>query len=217
MLSFEQFYLQLLGFGIMGYLLGSIPFGLILAKSAGLGDIRKTGSGNIGATNVLRTGNKSIAALTLLLDMAKAAIAVAAAVLLTEPLFTENGKAIPALAVYVAGMGALLGHIYPVWLNFKGGKGVASYFGVLLSLNWQSFLIAALNWIVIFYLKRISSLAAIITALFIPIWLYIFTDSTGLIFGTVYSILIIYKHAANIKRLLQGTEQKFGTKNNDTP
>lgn len=146
---------------VFGYLLGSIPFGLILTRMAGLGDVRSIGSGNIGATNVLRTGNKKLAAATLVLDMLKGTAAV-----LIAATFSPQ-------AAIIAGLGAFLGHIFPVWLKFKGGKGVATYLGVLLGLVWQVALIFAAIWIIIAYATRYSSLAALVAAVTTPIALYL--------------------------------------------
>jgi len=204
----------LAGVFAFGYALGSIPYGLLLTKSAGLGDIRKTGSGNIGATNVLRTGNKKLAALTLLLDMSKAAAAVAVVAVITGPVINENMRVLPNPAAYIAGLGALLGHMFPIWLKGKGGKGVACYFGILLSLNWQVFLITASNWILIFLARRVSSLAALFAALFVPFWLLVFTDKLGMVAGIIYSVLVILKHGENIRRLMNGEEKPFGSSKN---
>ncbi len=147
---------------IFGYLLGSVPLGLILTRMAGLGDVRSIGSGNIGATNVLRTGNKKLAAATLILDMLKGTVAVLVA-----------GIAGPEAAI-AAGLGAFLGHIFPVWLKFKGGKGVATYLGVLLGLFWKGALIFAAVWLLIAFATRYSSLAALVAAVITPIALYFF-------------------------------------------
>ncbi|MBA8880229.1 glycerol-3-phosphate 1-O-acyltransferase PlsY [Phyllobacterium myrsinacearum] len=185
---------------VLGYLLGSIPFGLILTRLAGLGDVRNIGSGNIGATNVLRTGNKKLAAATLLLDMLKGT----AAVLI--------GAAITPQAAIVAGLGAFLGHIFPVWLKFKGGKGVATYLGVLLGLVWQVALIFAAIWLIIAYTTRYSSLAALIAAVASPIILYFMGYHQIALLFLVLTVIVFIKHRTNIERLLAGTEGKIGSK-----
>jgi glycerol-3-phosphate acyltransferase PlsY len=181
-----------------GYVLGSVPFGLMLTTGAGLGDVRKIGSGNIGATNVLRTGRRDLAAATLLLDAAKGA----AAVLIARWLWGEE-------AAMVAGVGAFLGHCFPVWLNFKGGKGVATFIGVLLGLNWIVGLIFCATWLVIAFAQRYSSLAALTAAATSPIFGYIFG---GVWLGgtaAVIAIILIYNHRTNIVRLLNNTESKI--------
>ena len=185
---------------VFGYLLGSIPFGLLITRAAGLGDVRKIGSGNIGATNVLRTGNKGLAAATLLLDALKGT----AAVLVAGHFSPDFGLA--------AGFGAFLGHLFPVWLGFKGGKGVATYLGVLLGLAWQGMLVFAVVWLAMAFLFRYSSLAALTAAFIVPIALYFI--STPQIAGlfAVMSLIVIIKHHANISRLLAGTEGKIGAK-----
>ncbi|MER9234085.1 glycerol-3-phosphate 1-O-acyltransferase PlsY [Mesorhizobium sp. M0622] len=185
---------------VFGYLLGSIPFGLLITRAAGLGDVRNIGSGNIGATNVLRTGNKGLAAATLLLDALKGTAAVLIA-----------GRFAPELGLW-AGFGAFLGHLFPVWLGFKGGKGVATYLGVLIGLAWQVALIFAVVWLAVAFLFRYSSLAALTTAVVVPIALYFL--STPQIAGlfAVMSLIVILKHRANIARLLAGTEGKIGAK-----
>lgn len=183
-----------------GYLLGSIPFGLLLTRMAGLGDVRSIGSGNIGATNVLRTGNKKIAGATLLCDMLKGTIAV-----LIAAYFGRDY----ALA---AGMGAFLGHLFPLWLGFKGGKGVATYLGILLGLVWPGALVFIASWIIVALLTRYSSLSALIASITVPLSiLYLGLEKTALMF-TLLSVIIFIKHHANIKRLLQGTETKIGSK-----
>jgi len=185
---------------IFGYLLGSIPFGLLLTRMAGLGDVRSIGSGNIGATNVLRTGNKKIAAATLLCDMLKGTIAV---------LIASYWGRDYALA---AGLGAFLGHLYPVWLGFKGGKGVATYLGILLGLAWQGALVFAAVWIIVALLTRYSSLSALIASLIVPVSiLYLGLDKTALLFAML-TVIVFIKHRANIQRLLNGTETKIGSK-----
>jgi glycerol-3-phosphate acyltransferase PlsY len=185
---------------VFGYLLGSIPFGLLLTRAAGLGDVRKIGSGNIGATNVLRTGNKGLAAATLLLDALKGTAAV-----------VISGHFAPELAIW-AGLGAFLGHLFPVWLGFKGGKGVATYLGVLLGLAWQVALIFAVVWLVMAFLFRYSSLAALTAAVIVPVALYVLSTPQIAALFVVMSIIVFIKHRENISRLLAGTEGKIGAK-----
>jgi glycerol-3-phosphate acyltransferase PlsY len=185
---------------VFGYLLGSIPFGLILTRMAGLGDVRSIGSGNIGATNVLRTGNKKLAAATLVLDMLKGTVAVLIA-----------GIASPEAAI-AAGFGAFLGHIFPVWLKFKGGKGVATYLGVLLGLFWQGALIFAAAWLIVAYTSRYSTLAALVAAVIVPVALYIIGVHQIAALFLVLTIIVFIKHRANIQRLVSGTEGKIGAK-----
>jgi glycerol-3-phosphate acyltransferase PlsY len=185
---------------VFGYLLGSIPFGLLLTRAAGLGDVRKIGSGNIGATNVLRTGNKGLAAATLLLDALKGTAAVLLA-----------GHFAPEAAVW-AGFGAFLGHLFPAWLGFKGGKGVATYLGVLIGLAWQVAVIFAVIWLVMAFLFRYSSLAALTAAVIVPIALYVLSTPQIAILFVVMSIIVFIKHRENISRLLAGTEGKIGAK-----
>lgn len=185
---------------VFGYLLGSIPFGLLLTRAAGLGDVRKIGSGNIGATNVLRTGNKGLAAATLLLDALKGTAAVLIA-----------GHFAPETAVW-AGLGAFLGHLFPAWLGFKGGKGVATYLGVLIGLAWPVALIFALVWLLMAFLLRYSSLAALTAAVVVPIALYFMSTPQVALLFVVMSIIVFIKHRANISRLLAGTEGKIGAK-----
>lgn len=183
-----------------GYLLGSIPFGLLITRAAGLGDVRKIGSGNIGATNVLRTGNKGLAALTLLLDALKGTAAVLIA-----------GRWGPELAI-VAGLGAFLGHLFPVWLGFKGGKGVATYLGVLIGLAWVGALVFALVWLAVAFATRYSSLAALVAAIAVPIALYFLGHVQVAGLFAVMSLIVLVKHRANIARLMAGTESKIGAK-----
>jgi acyl phosphate:glycerol-3-phosphate acyltransferase len=182
------------------YALGSVPFGLLLTRAAGLGDIRGIGSGNIGATNVLRTGNKKLAAATLLLDMLKGTAAVLIA-----------GVFGPFYAI-AAGFGAFIGHLYPVWLKFKGGKGVATYLGVLAGLAWQGALVFAGVWLAIAFLFRYSSLAALIAAAVTPGALYLMGFPELSAVFSALSIIVILKHRANIARLIAGTETKIGAK-----
>lgn len=183
-----------------GYLLGSIPFGLLITRAAGLGDVRKIGSGNIGATNVLRTGNKGLAALTLLLDALKGTAAVLIA-----------GRWGSELAI-VAGLGAFLGHLYPVWLGFKGGKGVATYLGVLIGLAWIGALVFAIVWLAVAFATRYSSLAALVAAIAVPIALYFLGHVQVAGLFAVMSLIVLVKHRANIGRLMAGTESKIGAK-----
>ena len=186
---------------IGGYLLGAIPFGLVLAALAGKGDIRKIGSGNIGATNVLRTGSKGLAIATLLLDAGKAGIAA----LIAE----EFLGYIPSL---VAGGAALIGHCYPVWLRFKGGKGVATYFGVLVALSWPVALVTAGTWLLSAFITRISSLSALIAVLVAPVFAYFFGNHGLAILALVLSAVIYIRHGENISRILKGEESKIGQK-----
>jgi glycerol-3-phosphate acyltransferase PlsY len=188
----------------LGYLLGSIPFGLILTRAAGLGDVRRIGSGNIGATNVLRTGHKGLAATTLLLDMLKGT----AAVLIGARIGAMGGTAI--LSSMVAGLAAFLGHIFPVWLGFKGGKGVATYIGVLLGLAPALAAAFCLLWLLVAFATRYSSLSALVGAVAIPVAAYTL-DSPALAIATgAMSALLVWKHAANIERLMAGQEPKIG-------
>lgn len=186
---------------LLGYLLGSIPFGLLLTRAAGLGDIRSIGSGNIGATNVLRTGNKKLAAATLLLDAAKGAVAVLIA-----------RYAIGETAAMLAGLAAFIGHIYPVWLGFKGGKGVATYLGVLIALAWQLALLFAGLWLAVAKLGKISSLAAIVATVAVPVAAWIWGSQDLAIVVTLMSIIVLIKHRANIERLIAGEEPRIGSK-----
>jgi len=185
---------------IFGYLLGSIPFGLLLTRAAGLGDVRSIGSGNIGATNVLRTGNKALAAATLLLDMLKGT----AAVLIAARYGSE--------AAMAAGLGAFLGHIFPVWLGFKGGKGVATYIGVLFGLMWQAALLFLAVWILIALAMRYSSLAALVACAIMPVALWFMGRSDLAILFGVLSVIVFIKHRTNISRLMSGTEGRIGAK-----
>jgi glycerol-3-phosphate acyltransferase PlsY len=185
---------------VFGYLLGSIPFGLLLTRAAGLGDVRKIGSGNIGATNVLRTGNKKLAAATLLLDALKGT----AAVLLAGYLGPDQAL--------VAGLGAFLGHLYPVWLGFRGGKGVATYLGVLVAVAWQGALVFAAAWLAVAFLTRYSSLAALVAAVAVPVALHLLGFGRAAELFVLLSLIVFVKHRANIRRLLSGTESRIGAK-----
>jgi acyl phosphate:glycerol-3-phosphate acyltransferase len=193
-------FLPLLAFVISygtGYLLGSIPFGLILTRLTGLGDIRQIGSGNIGATNVLRTGRKGLAALTLLLDAAKGAVAV-----------IIGQQYTPVLGM-VAGAAALLGHSYPVWLKYKGGKGVATAFGLSLALSPALGAAMGFTWLMVALLVRYSSLAAISVAVLAPIYAWFLADKSLAVFYVVIGGFVIWRHRANIKRLIDGTETQI--------
>ncbi len=183
---------------LAGYLMGSIPFGVLLTRAAGAGDLRAVGSGNIGATNVLRTGRKGLAALTLFLDGLKGA----AAVLLIAAV--EPGHA------GLAAIGAFLGHLYPVWLGFKGGKCVATFFGIMLAMEWRSGLVYAVVWLGTLALTRYSSLAGISAALVAPLAAAFFGrfDLALLYFGL--ALLVFWKHRANVERLLVGAEPRVG-------
>lgn len=183
-----------------GYLAGSIPFGLVLTKMAGLGDIRQVGSGNIGATNVLRTGNKKLAAATLLLDAIKGMIAV---------MIARRFGLDPAIA---AGLGAFLGHLFPVWLGFKGGKGVATFAGISLGFSWHILLPFAVVWLATAFVTRYSSLAALLAATIATLALFAIGETRiGGLF-VVLTALIFWKHRDNIKRLRDRTESKIGQK-----
>jgi glycerol-3-phosphate acyltransferase PlsY len=191
----------LAGFGF-GYLLGSIPFGLVLTKLTGGPDIRAIGSGNIGATNVLRTGNKGLAAATLLGDMLKGTVAV-----LIAQRFGMGAAIAGGLA---AGLGAFLGHLFPVWLGFKGGKGVATYIGVLLALVWQATLVFGAVWLVVAFVSRYSSLAGLVASALTPVTLWLMGYPAEAALFLLMTALIWFMHRGNIGRLLNGTEGKIG-------
>jgi len=184
----------------LGYLLGSIPFGLILTKLAGHGDLRDIGSGNIGATNVLRTGNKKLAALTLLLDLLKGT----AAVLI--------GARFGPHAAILGGLGAFLGHLFPVWLGFHGGKGVATYIGVLLGLYWLGAIAFCAVWLLVALVTRYSSLSALAASAAIPCLLFFMGQTRIAVLFLVFTVLIYWRHADNIGRLLRGEEGRIGAK-----
>lgn len=186
---------------VLGYFFGSIPFGLLLTKLTGHGDIRSIGSGNIGATNVLRTGNKKLAAATLLLDVLKGTAAV-----LIVSYFNKD------LAL-IAGFSVFIGHIYPVWLGFKGGKGVATYLGILIGLAWPVALIFIAVWIVVALLTRFSSLSALIATIVAPLSLYMQGEGKTALLFALLTLIIFYTHRTNIQRLINGTESKIGEKN----
>jgi acyl phosphate:glycerol-3-phosphate acyltransferase len=185
-----------------GYLAGSIPFGLLITKAAGLGDIRSIGSGNIGATNVLRTGRKDLALATLLLDSLKAGLVALA---FTYLFGREIG--------FVAGAMAFVGHCYPVWLGFKGGKGIATYAGLLMFTTLPGLLVAAPVWFLLFGITRISSLAALAAAVLVPPGAYLLGERNEVVLVglTLLSLLVFWTHRTNLSRLLKGTEPRFGT------
>ena len=186
---------------IIGYLFGSIPFGLVLTRLAGTQDLRSIGSGSIGTTNVLRTGRKDLAAATLIGDMLKGTIAVIIAGYFGGP-----------DAAMLAALGAFLGHLFPVWLRFKGGKGVAVYIGVLLGLFWPAALLFCLIWLAVAVITRYSSLSALIASLVTPVLLWWFGHLALAALFAVLTLLVFYAHRENIKRLLAGTEGKIGQK-----
>ena len=191
------------------YALGSIPFGLLLTKLAGMGDIRAIGSGNIGATNVLRTGRKTLALLTLLLDIGKGAAAVIAAAIFIQVWFPTTASY--GLWVGFAGLGAVLGHTFPVWLSFKGGKGVATALGVFLALAWPVGAACIATWLLTAALSRLSSLAALFAMALAPLFAYLWGTGEMLAFAAVIAALVIGKHHGNIRRLLKGEEPRIGS------
>ena len=186
---------------LLGYLAGSIPFGLLLAKAFGQGDIRKIGSGNIGATNVLRTGRKDIAAITLILDAAKAGL---------TGWLIQNWLGLPF--GYVAASAALIGHCYPVWLKFKGGKGVATFFGGLFALIWPIGILAAIVWLTTALLTKYSSLGALIACIICTLASFVFFPLAPSVMVGVMSAIILWRHRENINRLRRGEESKIGQK-----
>ncbi len=191
----------LLVWAVIGYLLGSIPFGMVLARAMNLGNLREIGSGNIGATNVLRTGNKLAAALTLILDGGKGA----AALLLGRALAGED-------AALLAGFAAFVGHCYPVWLGFRGGKGVATFLGLWIAFAWPVGLACCASWLVGAALTRVSSMGALVAASASTIWLVVFERGDAIFVGMVVTLLVFWRHRENIKRLRAGTEPKIGQK-----
>lgn len=198
--------------GIGGYLLGSVPFGLVLCYLAGYGDIRKIGSGNIGATNVLRTGNKWLALLTVLLDASKAGLAAWLALKLTAPTpFMIGGWIVygNVLAALVSGSMAIVGHNFPVWLKFRGGKGVASAFGFILVTQPMIALALLVVWLVMAILFRYSSLAAICAALSLPVFAFFYVEPVYTVFDSALALLVLVRHHANIRRLAKGEESKI--------
>ncbi len=186
---------------VLGYLLGSVPFGMLITRAMGLGNLREIGSGNIGTTNVLRTGSKGAALATLLLDGGKGAVVV----LLARALSGED-------AAQLAGLMAFIGHCFPVWLGFKGGKGVATFLGLLLALAWPVGLACCLTWLLFAVVSRISSMAAIAAAASCTIWMVVLGYGEAFLLGVILTILVYIRHAANIRRLRAGTEPRIGQK-----
>jgi len=186
---------------LVGYLLGSVPFGMVMARLFGLGDLRAIGSGNIGATNVLRTGNKLAAFLTLVLDAGKGGIAV----LLMRALLAED-------AALLAGVAAFIGHLFPVWLGFKGGKGVATFLGTMLALAPLVGVAACLTWLAVAAVTRYSSLSALVAAVSGPVWAWVLGAPQAIVVCALLAALIVERHKANISRLIAGTEPRIGRK-----
>lgn len=198
-----------------GYFLGSIPFGLVLTRLCGLGDIRKIGSGNIGATNVLRTGRKDLALLTVIFDASKAGIAAYLALKLTsnsDIIICGIATQINITASLIAGTCGVLGHNFPIWLKFKGGKGVASTFGFILATSPIVALLALLTWLITAFTTRYSSLSAIMAACLTPFYAFFLTTPEYSIFYTAIALLVLYRHKANISRLIKGEESKISFK-----
>ena len=185
--------------GVLGYLLGSIPFGMVLARVMGLGNLRDIGSGNIGATNVLRTGSKKAAAATLIFDGGKGAVAV----LIARAWIGED-------AAQVAGLLAFVGHCFPVWLSFKGGKGVATFLGLMLALYWPVGVACCLTWLVTALIFRISSLSALVAAASSGVWLLVMGQSQMGVLAVLVTALVFWRHKANIVRLRSGEEPRIG-------
>jgi glycerol-3-phosphate acyltransferase PlsY len=202
-------YVQLGAALVGGYLLGSIPFGVIVMKAAGAGDPRAIGSGNIGATNVLRSGRRDLAAMTLIGDGGKGAVAVLIAWLVTRSLDDQAQAVLTSLA----GGAAFFGHLFPVWLGFKGGKGVATFFGTLLAAAWPVGLLAGVTWLLMAAVFRMSSLAALTAAVLAPIYVLVLHRPHPIaVLAVVMAVLIFIRHEANIRRLLKGEEPKIGGK-----
>jgi glycerol-3-phosphate acyltransferase PlsY len=199
--------LALLAAIVVGYLLGSIPFGVIVTRAAGVGDVRNIGSGNIGATNVLRTGRRDLALITLVADAGKAMLAV----VILRAIYGEDAGA-------VAGAAAFTGHLFPVWLGFKGGKGVATFFGVMLTINWEIGVIAAALWILTAAIFRISSLAALVAVALTPLSMLALGQPVSFLAAALFMGVLIYiRHDANIRRLLAGQEPRIGAKSAAAP
>ena len=185
--------------GVLAYLLGSIPFGVVITRAMGLGDLRSIGSGNIGATNVLRTGNKGAALATLLLDAAKGGVAV----VLARQVAGEDAAQLAALCSF-------LGHLFPVWLKFRGGKGVATFLGAMIALDWRVGLACCATWAATAAVTRISSLSALVAAALATLWLVVFRDGQILLLTVTLTLLIYWKHWPNLERIKSGTEPKIG-------
>jgi acyl phosphate:glycerol-3-phosphate acyltransferase len=201
---------------IGGYLIGSIPFGVIAARLGGVGDLRKVGSGNIGATNVLRTGRKDLALITLIGDGGKGA----AAALLAWQLAERSGVSGhgPVIAACLAGGGAFVGHLFPVWLRFRGGKGVATFFGVLLAVAWPVGFLAGATWLLVAFLFRYSSLAALVAAATAPVYAFAADRPMPVVYLALFMAVLIYlRHGANMRRLIKGEEPKIGRKTPPAP
>jgi acyl phosphate:glycerol-3-phosphate acyltransferase len=186
---------------VLAYLLGAVPFGIIITRAMGLGDLRQIGSGNIGATNVLRTGNKAAALATLILDAAKGGVAV----LIARWLLGED-------AAQLAGLSAFLGHLFPVWLRFRGGKGVATFIGTLIALAWPIGLAVCATWLVTALITRTSSIAALVAAASSGVWIFYFLEGRLLVLVFLLTVLVYIRHAENLKRIKAGTEPKIGQK-----
>ncbi|MEL7012824.1 MAG: glycerol-3-phosphate 1-O-acyltransferase PlsY [Pseudomonadota bacterium] len=195
----ETHFIPLILWAVVGYGLGSIPFGLILSERLGLGNLREIGSGNIGATNVLRTGNKGAAAATLLFDAGKGAVAV----LLARFISGEDAAQLAALT-------AFLGHCFPVWLGFKGGKGVATFFGVIFALSFPVGIACGLSWIFAVAVTRQSSMGALMAASLSTIWIFALGEPRMFFLGVILTVLIFWRHWPNVQRLRAGTEPKIG-------
>ncbi|MDB5737400.1 MAG: hypothetical protein JWO65_1068 [Sphingomonas bacterium] len=197
-------WLTLIVAALLGYLLGSIPFGLLVARAGGAADPRTIGSGNIGATNVLRTGRKGLAALTLLLDAAKGAVAL----LIVGRIWPD--AIWPSLPAIIAGAFAFLGHVFPIWLRFKGGKGVATMLGIALALSWPCGLVFAIVWVAAFAATRHSSVGGMAAAVATPVTAAIIPQPQLTLLFLILTMIVLWKHRANVERLLDGTEPRFG-------
>jgi len=197
LVAFSQGWPYLIGALAFGYLLGSMPFGVLMARVFGLGNLREVGSGNIGATNVLRTGSKKAAIFTLVLDMLKGTVAVLIA--------AQWGH----LTAAAAGFGAFIGHCFPVWLRFKGGKGVATFLGAFIGLHWPTFLVMGATWLVVAFITKLSSLSALIAAAAAPIILALFGANEYVWISVPMALLLWWRHSENISRLLKGEETKI--------
>ena len=208
-MTYDLNYLVLGSIFLFGYFLGSIPFGLILTKISGLGDIRKIGSGNIGATNVLRTGNKKIALFTLLLDGGKGAVAIYLITIILSKAFDNNFNMVEFYQCTVA-ISAVVGHCFPIWLRFKGGKGVATGFGVILSLNLYIGIVALLIWVLIAKVFKISSMSALIAYFLMPVLMFYYeTEFIYFLSSLIISLICYVQHRENIKRLINRSEPKI--------